>query len=77
MKNVFTSQLVIRIISIFDNLIKLLLLFQSDEVSPPDAPRIKTFEGNHSETVIFIAFIDFTRTSRLKATANKIMQFLS
>ena len=55
MKNVFTSQLVIRIISIFDNLIKLLLLFQSDEVSPPDAPRIKTFEGNHSETFIFIA----------------------
>lgn len=54
MKNVFTSQLVIRIVSIYDNLIKLLLLFQSDELSPPDAPRIKTFEGNHSETVIFI-----------------------
>lgn len=51
----FTSQLVIRIFSIYDNLIKLLLLFQNDEVSPPDAPRIKTFEGNHSETVIFIA----------------------
>ena len=55
MKNVFTSQLVIRIVSIYDNLIKLLLLFQSDEVSPPDAPRIKPLEGNHSETVIFIA----------------------
>ena len=52
---IFTSQLVIRIVSIYDKLIKLLLLFQSDEVSPPDAPRIKPFEGNHSETVIFIA----------------------
>lgn len=51
---IFTSQLVIRIVSIYDKLIKLLLLFQSDEVSPPDALRIKTFEGNHSETVIFI-----------------------